>query len=202
MKNTHILLVLILLLSGCNRQPSVVLALKVESTNPQTVAACRNILEKRFKEILPTLFSSVNSTIKGSTISFQFRNGAPGPADLDYLISTPGRLVASLHNPTGHGNTWFTDEDIEFASTSKSNGEMFITLKLTEKAGKYLKRVTSQHIGDRIDVTLDGKNILRAVIQDSMGRYSQFTAPDPDKAVDLATILLHGHLPAKIVKVR
>lgn len=201
MKTIHVFIGFLLLLTGCTRVPPVVLTLKAESTNPQTVAASRDILENRFKEFLPSMFSSVNSTIHGSTISFEFHNGAPKHADLVQLFSTPGRLVVSLHSPTGYGTIWYTDKDIEYAESKNSNGEKFIAIKLTEKTGERLKRLSSQNIGNKVDVTLDGKIILQAVIRGTLGRYSEFNAPNPDKAVYLAAILKNGHLPTKIVEV-
>jgi hypothetical protein len=202
MKNIYVLLGWLLLLTGCSKAPPVVLTLKAESANPQIVAASRDILENRFKEFLPTMFSSVNSTIHSSTIRFEFRNGAPKHADLVQLFSTPGRLIVSLHSPTGHGAIWYTDKDIENATSKISNDEKFIAIKLTEKAAKRVKRLSSQNIGNKIDVTLDDRIILQAVIRGTLGRYSEFNAPDPDKALYLAAILKYGHLPAKMVEVR
>lgn len=200
MRPAYAFLGLLLLVAGCTRESPVALSLSAGSSNPHVVAAARDILANRFKEFSPSLFSSVSSNIDGSSITFNFYNGAPSQSVLEYLCTTPGRLIVSSRSDTGDVKVWYTDDDIENAAVRRSGGKEFVVVNLTEDAGKRVSRISRRSIGEAVVVTLDGTQILRAVVHGALGRSSEFSAPDPDRALALAVILKYGHLPTRIVE--
>jgi preprotein translocase subunit SecD len=151
----------------------------------------------RFGEFRPFFFSSVESTIDGSTLSFRFKRGAPAQSTVTYLYQTPGRVRATLVEGFG---ILFTDKDIEQAHLAFENERHVIRLRLTPAAGNRVLALTTRNVGKTARLTLDGRVLLEAVITGVLRDTFQVTSPEEDteKAKALVVVLQSGALPAVV----
>lgn len=192
-----IILTFLALVAGCARTPDVTLNLSVDSDDRMVLEEVRRILLFRFGEFRPSFFSSIESDINGSAISFRFKGGAPEESILTYLYETPGRVNAVLVENSG---LLFTDQDIEQAGLAHENGSSVVRLRLAPTAGERVLALTTRNVGRTARLTMDGRALLEATITGALRDSFQITSPeqDPQKAMALVVVLRSGALPAAV----
>jgi preprotein translocase subunit SecD len=195
-----ILSMALVLAASCAREPDVVLNLSVDTSSPAIQERTRNVLLARFDQVRPSFFSSVESKVDGSTISFRFKGAAPDAATMKYLSETPGRVQASLVETA---EVLFTQRDIEHASTGYGNGGPVLNVLLAQNAGATVVAVTARNIGKKIRVTMDDRILLDAVISGAFGSSFQIALPGEtaEQAKGLAAVLASGALPAPVSRI-
>jgi hypothetical protein len=192
-----IVLVLAVLAVSCTRPPDVSLNLRVSTADPVVLEEVRRILLFRFREFRPSFFSSIESKIDGSRLSFRFKGGAPAQSLVTYLYETPGRVRTILVESSG---VLFTDQDIEQAALAYENESHVVRLRLTPAGGNRVLALTTRNVGKTARLTLDGRVLLEAVITGVLREAFQITSPEQDteKAMALVVVLQSGALPAVV----
>jgi hypothetical protein len=195
-----IVLVIAALVAGCARPPDVTLNLRVDTTDPVVVAEVRRILLFRFGEFRSSFFSSIESKVDGSRLSFLFKGGAPAQSILPYLYKTSGRVRATLVESPA---VLFTHQDIEQAALAYENESHVVRLRLTPAAGDRVLALTTRNVGKTARLTLDGRLLLEATITGVLRDSFQITSPEQEteKAMALAVVLRSGALPAVVSSV-
>jgi hypothetical protein len=193
-----LLLALALDFASCTNSASLRLELTVASSDPAAIAKTQQVLQSRFTDVLPSVLSTVKSEADGSRLIFQFINGSPDRAALDYLYQTIGRFRVVSTNEIGMEVIWFTGADIERAEVVRSNQQTYIQVALIERAGIRARELSTANIGRVLTILLDGEVILKATINSQFAKYLQFNAPDESKAELLAAILGSGELSTSV----
>jgi len=193
----------VIALQGCTLGPDTELALEVDSSDPAVVAETARVLAARFERFPATMLSSTEYAIRGSTIRFTFKNGAPEPKILEYLYDTPGHLRASLATDR-FGTPWFTDRDLSNVDAAYRSSMRVLRVRLTAKAGRRLVQLTTENLGRVVTTTLDGETLMEARIQGVFGERFEIVGGelDPELIGPLVVVLRTGALPADVKAVR
>jgi preprotein translocase subunit SecD len=181
---------------ACTPAPDATVELLVDSSDAAVVAETRRILLERFGEY----HARIESKVEGSVVTVTFKHGAPDPAVVRYLYSTPGKLRTSLSGPSIPGEAvLFTDRDLEDVRAGvDESGSAVLNIRLTPAGGKRMLRLTGRHVGAAAHTVLDGRTLFDARIQSVLSDSFRITLQDQDRerAHALAVILQAGALPA------
>jgi preprotein translocase subunit SecD len=67
------------------------------------------------------------------------------------------------------------------------NNQPLVTFRLSEASRKAFADFSAQHVGETVDMRIDGKSVMKVVIREPItGGVGQITASSPDEARQLA----------------
>lgn len=171
----------------------------VQLNSLANVKEVEQILYKRFSEHKVSIFSKIDSSTDGDTITYTFKWDSPGKDKVDYLIKHKGNLVVRA----SVGYIWFTSRDINHSSVKKEEDRNYLIFGVQDSAVPKIRRLSRKNIGKEMRMELDGELISRAVINDELGKWFLV---DLEKEYDelslISTLLETGPLPEEVVIVR
>lgn len=197
-----LLLLFSAVLLGCDKfeqlgSPPKQVVVKVNSL--ANIKEVEQILYKRFSEHKVSIFSRIDSSIDGDTITYTFKWDSPSKDKVDYLIKHKGNLVVRA----SVGYIWFTSRDINHSSVKKEEDRNYLIFGVQDSAVPKIRRLSRKNIGKEMRMELDGELISRAVIKDELGKWFLV---DLEKEYDelslISTLLETGPLPEELVIVR
>ncbi len=122
----------------------------------------------------------------------------PGVRDSQEALDVIGkRAYLEVKNPTGE--TVLTGADLTNAQAQiGSDGQPYIQLTLTNEAAKKFGQLTTDNVGKRLPILLDGEVIMAPIVQDGGIEAPTITnVGDMAEASRLATLLRSGFLPVQ-----
>lgn len=131
------------------------------------------------------------------------QNALPRGSELRWDAKDRG-VGADLYRPLYflERNPFITGESLEQATASRDPqfNQTVVTFQLDRRGGRVMDRVTSEHIGDRIAIVLDGQVHSAPVVQGRFGANGQIEMGQApmQEASDLALVLRAGALPAPL----
>lgn len=191
------ILMLAIITMSCAREPPVAFTVKAESAEADVVTEVRETLLRRYNEFLPSKFSKIAATIDGSLIKFVVSNGSPSKQVITYLTESPGFLEA-FHFNKSRRHLWFTDQDLISASVVAENGLPMLNVKITSEAATRTARLSTNNIGKKLAIEIDGRTVAEAFIRDTLRASFLVHAPNADYAQEISTVLTFGRLPATV----
>jgi len=194
---TSTILLIAVFLNAYASGSDVTYHLTVQSSDPATIEATNQVLLARFRHVLPSLVSTVDSEVSGPNISYTFRRGAPDDSIVNYLCRTTGHFSMSLAEQNSD-KLWVTDLDIKRAEVEMSGYGPMILIQLSEDAGERLRLLTTQNLGNVVTSKLDDKTLVEAHIRGVFAAVFQVPAPRNADAYAVAAILESGPLPAPV----
>ena len=194
---TTALLFCAVVLNACSLESDVTYQVTVESSELATIETTDQILLARFHRVLPSFFSTVNSEVSGSIISYTFRRGAPDESMTTYLCRTIGTFSISLADDDSE-EIWVTELDIERAEAGLDESGPFILIQLSEAAGERMLFLTSQNLGKVLTGKMGSETLFEATIRGQFASRFQVRAPLGADAKAIAAILESGSLPALV----
>ena len=197
-----LLLLFSAVLLGCDKFEQLGSPLKqvvVKVNSLANIKEVEQILYKRFSEHKVSIFSRIDSSIDGDTITYTFKWDSPSKDKVDYLIKHKGNLVVRA----SVGYIWFTSRDINHSSVKKEEDRNYLIFGVQDSAVPKIRRLSRKNIGKEMRMELDGELISRAVIKDELGKWFLV---DLEKEYDelslISTLLETGPLPEELVIVR
>ena len=197
-----LLLLFSAVLLGCDKFEQLGSPLKqvvVKVNSLANIKEIEQILYKRFSEHKVSIFSRIDSSIDGDTITYTFKWDSPSKDKVDYLIKHKGNLVVRA----SVGYIWFTSRDINHSSVKKEEDRNYLIFGVQDSAVPKIRRLSRKNIGKEMLMELDGELISRAVIKDELGKWFLV---DLEKEYDelslISTLLETGPLPEELVIVR
>jgi len=199
-------LLLLVLLSGCDElgyvnAPPRHLTVKTESLMDAETA--QRVLSARFRQYLPSLFSSMKTERTSDGITFSFERGAPAARVVEYLVSNRGHLVAA----SADGRVWFTEQDVVDAQASPGlSDDNGLILTLAMPAAARVKRLSaeSQSQGQLVRITFDEQLLASPKVHGAVsGRSLRISIKKQLNELSLiATVIRSGTLPDRVSIVR
>jgi hypothetical protein len=176
-------------LQGLQSQPLTVQA-TLNGESPESLANTVKVLEKRLRESQRLIVSSLVTEFDGRIATFTFTNGSPRRGTIEYMLRTVGilRMVVAETGVIG-----FTEKDLVDASSSYSDGQHSVTIRLTEKSKIRLEKITSNAIGKTATLYWDNVPFLGAVIREPFGDLT-FSVSSQDEAINMSRVLRSGPL--------
>ena len=190
-------LILPLVLISCMQEPPFVFAVKTESAEHDVVTETRDILLRRYNEFLPSRSSIIESKIEGSCINFVISNGSPSKHVITYLTETPGILEA-FHRNKSIKLLWFTEQDLISASVVPEKGRDMLNVKITSDAGVRTAQLSSNNIGKKLTIEIDGRTVGEGFITDTLSTSFLVHTPKSRYAQETSAALTFGRLPTTV----
>ena len=70
------------------------------------------------------------------------------------------------------------------------NNQPMVAFRMSEGSRKAFADFSARHVGEKIDIRIDGKSVMKTVIREPItGGVGQIIAPNPDEARQLAARL-------------
>lgn len=193
MRSLSFLGLLSLLVACAPAEISCTVTVQTEEASPLKVNHTAQNLSRRFEEMLPSIRSTVASTVTGNTITFTFRGEAPPEDILRPLALTRGVLqIAPADRPD---DVWVTDADVTDVQMRRTDQGRVTAIRLEPEAGRRLLQATSAGKGRTLVMSWDGKILLSAPIAAPFGEMFELTGPSDDiEAHTLLNALRRGRL--------
>lgn len=180
-------------------EPEKKAVVRLETDDPAAIARTGQILTARFSRYSPHLNSRVESVVQGSSITFNFVNGGPPAAAIEYLGRTRGLFRLCAENDPSH--PWVTEQDVVDAAATMINNATALSVRVDAATAQRLQALTAANVGKVVSFSWDGVVRSKARISAPFGASFQFPAPAPGEALYMATVLRSGALPTDVTSV-
>lgn len=182
------------LLSGCDGvtgsgQQAIYHVSSEKEVSPSD--ADMQVLINRFR----TLPGSLSTRVKASEREGQSYIIVENAAFADPVAKCVARHVGKMEiysiDPAA---AWLGQSDVERVEADENEGYYFLNFSIDDGAVERFTRLTSEHVGERLTVSVDNEVITKAQIQAALGKRFRLTIDEKGQAQCLAAVLSNGML--------
>jgi hypothetical protein len=166
---------------------------RVTAQNSSDVIGAAKVIERRFTELKPGFFDSVNSQISGSVITLTFSGWSPTSRQVEFLTNAGGKFRLAFDSEKS--NPLVTEADIVDARPS-IHSIPELAIRLSDPAAKRMAERTQNATGKIVIVEWDGKVIARLRISGPLSQDIALGVPTLEDAKLMSSVLRAGLLPS------
>ena len=195
------ILAVVVFLASCGSREGARLELFVYSEDDRVIWETQRVLYQRLVDSVGGPLADVRTAYfpEMRKLVFEITAGAPRREALEYLYETRGEYRLSAADEDGEPVDWITNSDIAGAEGGRSFRTAMVFVSLGPEATHRVAEISGEHIGARIEASLDGDPLHASTLTWPMGRFYDFEVENVERAQLLAIVLSHGALPAEVI---